>query len=192
MPRDYKHRARKKPQKKPVSGWLWLLTGVLLGVFVAALVWMSGLSDLEGNEWASDEPDRPPQRSAPAPQRAEVPPPPKPRFDFYDMLPRMKVDVPAEPVEARVSPKVERLDSSSGTYLVQVASFKRNADAERVKAQLALLGIEARIETARIGVGDTRYRVRSGPYQGQASLERARTRLASNGFEAVTIPVDRR
>ena len=38
------------------------------------------------------------------------------------------------------------------TYLVQVGSFQKAADADRLKAQLALLGFEARVVSARISV----------------------------------------
>ena len=182
MPRDYKHRAQRKPKKKPVPGWLWLLAGLLLGALIVGLAWLSGQSEQTGGDWVGARPDRPPQGASPPPQRVEVPPP-KPRFDFYDMLPEMEVVVPDEELDERPSSKPEE----AATYLIQVGSFKRTADADRLKAQLALLGIEARVVSARIGPQDTRYRVRSGPYTGRAALDRARTRLAENGFKGIVI-----
>jgi cell division protein FtsN len=188
VPRDYKHRAHKKPKKRPLPGWLWLLTGLLLGGFIVGLVWLQGQSEQIGGDWVGVRPDRPPQGAAEPPTRgAEVPPPPKPRFDFYNMLPEMEVAVPDEPVEERV-PANEPSMTSAG-YLVQVGSFKRNADADRVRAQLALLGIEARVVSARIGPQDIRYRVRSGPYRDRAALDRLRQRLAENGYKPILIPL---
>ena len=94
MPRDYKHRAQKRPSKKPLPAWLWLLTGLLLGGFIVGLVWLKGQSLDAGGEWVGAKPDRPPQGKAERAARVEVPPPPKPRFDFYNMLPKMEVVVP--------------------------------------------------------------------------------------------------
>jgi len=190
VPRDYKHRAQKRPSKKPLPAWLWLLTGLLLGGFIVGLVWLKGQSLDAGGEWVSAKPDRPPQGKAERAARVEVPPPPKPRFDFYNMLPKMEVVVPddeldQEPVAAPGSPP-----SAPATYLVQVGSFRRGADADRLKAQLALLGFETKVESARISAQDTRYRVRSGPYHGKEALNQARKRLADNGFQGIVIRVD--
>ena len=191
VPRDYKHRAQKKKARKPLPGWLWLITGLLLGLFVTGLFWLKDQSADIGAEWVGAKPDRPPQgESAPAPaRRPEVPPPPKPRFDFYTMLPKMEVVVPddeldQEPVAARGA------DDRPATYLVQVGSFRKTADADRLKAQLALLGFEAKVVSARISARDVRYRVRSGPYPGRQALDKARRRLAENGFKGIVIRVD--
>ncbi|MCB1803097.1 MAG: SPOR domain-containing protein [Gammaproteobacteria bacterium] len=174
-----------------MPGWLWLLAGLLLGGLIVGLAWISGQSDTAGGAWVGAQPDRPPQ-GAPAapPRRVEVPPPPKPRFDFYNMLPEMEVVVPDEELDER--PTSPARDAEPTTYLVQIGSFKRNADADRLKAQLALLGVEAQVVSARIGPQDTRYRVRSGPYQGRAALDKARQRLAENGFKGIVIKLDRR
>lgn len=183
MPRDYKHRAQRKPKKKPVPGWLWLLTGLLLGALIMGLVWLQGQSTDAGGEWVGAAPDRPPQAN-PAARPVEVPPPPKPRFDFYNMLPKMEIVVPEEELAA---PVVAGQDSAPVDYLVQVGSFRRSEDADRLKAQLALLGFEARVVSARINAQDVRYRVRSGPFRGKAAVREARERLAGNGFKGIVI-----
>ena len=188
MPRDYKHRAQKQPPKKPLPGWLWLLTGLLLGGFIVGLVWLKGQSVEGGGEWVGARPDRPPQGSAEPARRVEVPPPVKPRFDFYNMLPKMEVVVPDDELDRE--PVAGAAPATPATYLVQVGSFRRAADAESLKAQLALLGFEARIVSARIGNQDTRFRVRSGPCRGQDALNKARQRLAENGYNGLVIRID--
>ena len=75
------------------------------------------------------------------------------------------------------------------TYLLQVGSFRRNEDADRLKAQLALLGFEAKVERARINAKDTRYRVRSGPYRDTQAVDKARQRLVENGFNGIVIRI---
>lgn len=184
MPRDYKHRAQRRPKKKPVSGFLWLLAGLLLGGLIVSLIWIRGQGDSAGGEWVGAVPDRPPQ-GKPQPRAVAVPPPPKPRFDFYNMLPEMEVVVPEEELAeraTRATPEAMAVD-----YLVQVGSFRRSEDADRLKAQLALLGFEAKVVSARINAQDVRYRVRSGPYRGRTAVNRARQRLAQNGFKGIVI-----
>lgn len=189
MPRDYKHRAQQKPSKKPQPAWLWLFTGLLLGGLIVGLAWLHGQSEDAGGEWVGAKPDRPPQGKPERPARVEVPPPPKPRFDFYNTLPEMEVVVPDEELDRPPPASPASTPAEPSTYLVQVGSFRRTEDADRLKAQLALLGFEARVESARISAQDTRYRVRSGPYVGREALDRARTRLAANGFKGIVIRV---
>lgn len=208
MPRDYKHRAQTRPVKRPLPAWLWLLTGILLGGFVVGLVWLDGQSTGPGAEWVGAIPDRVPQDTPEPVRRVETPAPPIPRFDFYNLLPEMEVVVPdAEPAPPPVVPDVEpepavatagpepvppasAPPASPDSYLVQVGSFKRSADAESLKARLALLGLEANIVSARIGASDTRFRVRSGPFHGKAALEKARRRLAASGYDGLVIRTD--
>ncbi|MCP5314670.1 MAG: SPOR domain-containing protein [Chromatiaceae bacterium] len=188
MPRDYKHRAHKKPQKKPLPGWLWLLTGLLLGGMIVGLVWLKGQSLDAGGDWVGAKPDRPPQGKAAAAKVVETPPPPKPRFDFYSELPKMEVVVPDEEID-RPARAPERSPAVAEVYLLQVGSFRRAQDADRLKAQLALLGFEAEVVRAQLNPQDARYRVRSGPYAGTQALNSARRRLADNGFKGIVIRV---
>ncbi len=193
MPRDYKHRAQRKPTKKPLPGWLWLLTGLLLGGFIVGLVWLNGQATDPGGDWVTAKPDRPPTgKPSPSPKAAEVPDPPKPRFDFYNMLPEMEVVVPEEELDQPAAPRpnAEPTTAKPERYLVQVGSFRRTEDADRMRAQLALLGFEAKVVSAKINDKDTRYRVRSGPYQGAPAVNAARKRLADNGFNSIVIRAD--
>lgn len=190
MPRDYKYRAQRKPKKKPLPAWLWLLTGLLLGGFIVGLVWLRGQSEQAGGEWVGAAPDRPPQGPPREEAAVAVPAPPKPRFDFYNMLPEMEVVVPVEELEEPPGPAQPA--AAEETYLVQVGSFRKAADADRLKAQLALLGFEAKVTPARINAQDTRYRVRSGPHKGKQAVNAVRQRLSQNGFHGIVIRVDPR
>ena len=93
----------------------------------------------------------------------------------------------AEQVTPIIRPPAE--DAPSGSYLLQVASFRTAADAERLKAQLALKGIKAQVQQVTINGKDTYHRVRAGPYQGTQAVNQARSQLASNGFEPIAIKV---
>jgi len=187
VPRDYKHRAQRRPAKKPLPGWLWLLTGLLLGGFIVGLVWLKGQAVDGGGDWVGAKPDRPPQGKTSPVRPADVPPPPKPRFDFYNMLPKMEVVVPDEELETATATAPPSPGDDATSYLVQVGSFRRAEDADRMKAQLALLGFEATVSRASLGPQDTRYRVRSGPYRTLDAVKQARRRLAENGIDGIVI-----
>jgi cell division protein FtsN len=70
-----------------------------------------------------------------------------------------------------------------------VASYRNPQDAERQKAALALLGMEARVETVTIDGRETFYRVRLGPVKGLAAAEKMVAELNNNGIEALLVKV---
>ncbi len=72
------------------------------------------------------------------------------------------------------------------SYLLQAGAFRAAADAETMKARLALIGFEARVLGAEVN-GQKLYRVRVGPYAQLDSMNRARARLAENGIEASVV-----
>lgn len=71
-------------------------------------------------------------------------------------------------------------------YILQAGAFGGSGDAEAVKAKIALLGLNARVEAAQIG-GKTVYRVRMGPYGTASELAAAKGKLASGGLPALAI-----
>ena len=73
-------------------------------------------------------------------------------------------------------------------YLLQAGAFGASGDAEAVKAKIALLGLNARVESAAIG-GKTVYRVRMGPYGTASELATAKSKLADGGLPAMAIKV---
>ena len=73
-------------------------------------------------------------------------------------------------------------------YLLQAGAFGASGDAEAVKAKIALLGLNARVESAAIG-GKTVYRVRMGPYGSASELATAKAKLADGGLTAMAIKV---
>ena len=129
-------------------------------------------------------------------------PPPKPKFEFYTLLPEMEVVVPDEdlagagsaPAESSATVTVPASAAvednapgdtepalKSGHYILQVASFRSVKDADSLKAQLALLGFQPVVQTVAIDSDEKWHRVRIGPYADRASLEAARIRLMADG-----------
>jgi len=110
------------------------------------------------------------------------------KFDFYDMLPKFEVVVP-EKKEKGVGPEggtapIQR----PGTYVLQAGSYRNLADADRVRAQLALQGIESKIQKVTVD-NDTWHRVRIGPVTDLAELNKLRKRLAGAEVDAIVVRV---
>lgn len=194
MPADYKHRKARAPQPKRSPGWVWFVIGALVGLFAAFLFY------LKGGDLLPPRPAPTPQARAVAP--AETPAPrlrqpakprpkalPKPRFEFYTMLPEMEISVSdIEVAPARPAREEARDD---GEFLLQVASFRQLPEADRLKAQLALLGMEAHIQSVAIDGKDTWHRVRTGPYSTLRDLEKTRNRLREEGLRPIALKVTR-
>ena len=108
------------------------------------------------------------------------------RFEFYDMLPDAEVEVPEQP-ESNGPPAPPPV-SVPGTYVIQAGAFPDFAEADKVKARLALLGVESQIQAAEAN-GATYHRVRIGPIDDLDQLNRLRARLRQNGIEYLVIPV---
>jgi cell division protein FtsN len=74
-------------------------------------------------------------------------------------------------------------------YLLQVGAFQNPADADNLKARLALIGVEASVEPIDLPEKGTQYRVRVGPYSKVEEINRVRQTLAQNGIEASLVRI---
>jgi cell division protein FtsN len=170
------------------SGFVWMLFGLSIGLVVAAGVYVA-------DRW---EPATatPAQSGAVSPslsvavESAEDPaaaeePHPAIRFDFYDILPKFEVILPE--VESQANPDREAVAiDEPGRYVLQTGSFTSPADAERMRANLALLGIESRLQ--RVSIDDDVYhRVRIGPISDLNELNAVRRQLWDAEIETMRI-----
>ena len=78
--------------------------------------------------------------------------------------------------------------TSDARYLLQAGAFAASGDAEALKAKIAFLGLNARVESAQIK-GNTVYRVRMGPYGTATELADAKRKLAGGGLQAMAVRV---
>jgi cell division protein FtsN len=72
-------------------------------------------------------------------------------------------------------------------FLLQVGSFQNPAEADNVKAKLALMGLESNIETVDLPDKGTWYRVRMGPYRSLSEVNRIRSQLAQSGIDVALV-----
>ncbi len=189
MPADYKNRPRERPPRKS-PGWAWLAVGLLIGLFVAFLVYLREHQPPAPVAVLSPPAKPVSQPRAPAPRKSprEKTPPPKPRFEFYTILPEMEVPVPDSALPSRGA-KPAAGPEEPGTYLLQVGSFRAIEEADRLKAQLALLGLEAQVQTVAVDGKDTWHRVRLGPFTNLSKVNQIRERLREHDLDAIVLKI---
>ncbi len=173
--RDYK---RSRPRREPFSGWTGLLLGLVAGLSVGLALYFF---DPRAPQEAGSEP-----AAEPASVRASTEEEPVERYDYYDMLPNFEVVVPEKEVAMpRDAPEpVEK----KGAYVLQAGSYRRFEEADRVRAQLALQGIESNVQRVAID-NDTWHRVRVGPISDLAELNRVRNRLREAEVDFLVVRV---
>ena len=109
------------------------------------------------------------------------------RFDFYDILPQYEVVLPEVESPTGPSARAKPVDEP-GSYVLQAGSFGAAADAEKLKANLALLGIESRVQKVAID-DDVYHRVRIGPITDLDKLNRIRRQLHEAHINAMLMKV---
>ncbi len=139
---------------------------------------------------------------------SQVPLPPKKlrpalstSYDFYGILPEIeqiipeKVDLnttlsasaPLEKNEKVTEPVPRKSEKPASLYMLQAGSFAKMEDADRLKARLALVGLESRIQKVSIqGRGDF-FRVRLGPFENTDAVEVTNRKLTKLGIKPLRL-----
>ncbi|MEN1727154.1 MAG: SPOR domain-containing protein [Pseudomonadota bacterium] len=160
-------------------GFLSFGAGLICGLGLATVAWMGGYLP-SGDDTPPGMPeghDEPPIAQSSETGRSR-------QYDFFTVLPEIEVVVPQREIEQRAR---EREDTASnGPYMLQVGSFRSSDDAESLRAQLTLLGLDAAIQSVTVN-DSTWHRVRVGPYNGAREADGARRRLLENGYEAMVL-----
>ncbi len=185
-PPDYK--SKRRPPSR-FSGWMGVFCGLSLGLLIAAIVYLK--------DRHADAPMAATQKAAKRRLRnteaadietgesgaAEEPK----SYAFYDQLPKFEVVVPERDKEVkrdvRAVPETRR-----GTYVLQAGSYKNFADADRIRAQLALQGVESKVQKVSVD-NDTWHRIRIGPISKLEELNRLRTLLRKADVDVLVIRV---
>ncbi|MFK7954564.1 MAG: SPOR domain-containing protein [Lysobacterales bacterium] len=163
-----------------VPAWVWLLLGLAMGISLMVFLVMAGFvrqpeSDVPVPKPIAREAD---ELVTPADE-------PKNEFDFFTVLPEMEVVIPENEIRERVNER-EELAASRGPYLLQVASVRRADDAERMKAELAFLGVVAQV--VEVKINDVRWhRIRVGPVANLRELDGIKRQLQNAGYNVLVL-----
>lgn len=192
MSKDYK-----RPEPKSRGGGSSLLVGILIGLVLGlgialGVAWyinktpspfLGGRTPPPKSEGAKSEKSLAPPRAG---DKAAKAPEDKPRFDFYKILPGEEAATDQHLKDAQ---KKATSSAVKETFFLQAGAFPNAPDADNLKARLALLGIEATIQTTTVPEKGVWHRVRVGPYTSVEELNRTRDTLKQNGIVTALIKV---
>ncbi len=169
---------RQSPRRVPA--WLLLGAGFAGGCFFSFLVYLSSV----------DSKPAPVAAAAPAKEKpAAAPATSATKFDFFTLLPEREVIVPEEQstsANASGSAGSSAQPAEPVHYILQAGSFRRAGDADRRRAELILLGMEAKVEAVEAN-GDTWHRVYVGPFNSSGKVSRARATLITQGIDTLLL-----
>jgi cell division protein FtsN len=186
--KDYKNSP--KPKDKPKGkgkgggfpGWGWFVLGIIAAIAVIKLGPVLYQAEMHTGKKGAAKPGTvaaAAKATAPAASTA-------PHYDFYKMLPSFQVVIPGQDKEVKsVNPTTQV--NQPGNYILQVGSFPNFADADKMKATLALQGIESTIQQVQVNNGSTWNRVRIGPIKDLKQLNSIRAKLADDHIEPLVI-----
>ena len=132
------------------------------------------------------------------------------KYDFFTLLPEREVIVPDEtpavqpkpskPVAsttesststepsaaASQAPRVEPALPPGERYILQAGSFRGFEDAQSRRAQILLLGLDAKVESVEAN-GDRWHRVYVGPFSSHNTLSSARSKLINESIDTLVV-----
>ena len=183
------------PAKQPIPGWVWLAVGLTVGAVIVFLMKLEpGGDDIKRAKPEQQKADKVAETSKPA--QATPQQPVKPKYDFYTLLPESEVIVPPEAVPEKTPPVPAQpallgqtpppappviKPAATTQYFLQAGSFRKQADADKVRAQIILLGQSVKVESGTVKE-ETWYRVMVGPFSNREQLTGAQEQLAGAGF----------
>lgn len=177
--RDFK-RARPGGFKFDMGRWrefgLGLAVGLSLSLFV--LVWQNYREKQVATEVATTPK---PEPRADKPVAGDADDGAK-NYDFYDMLPKFEVVVPEKRETASDRGSAPANIERPGVYVLQAGSYRQQSDADRIRAQLKMQGIDANVQRVAVD-DDVWHRVRIGPITDLTELNRLRARLRAADFD---------
>ena len=194
------------PAKKPVPGWIWLICGLVIGAFFTFLFSLEpGRDEVKRHkpepQKRATEPKKPqdgkpkydfytllPESEVIVPPDALPPAKPKPkppeqkpvspeeaaRIDAARAQAALNGETPPPPPVVAKAPVVTQ-------FFLQAGSFRKREDADKVRAQILLLGQNVQVESGKVRE-ETWFRVMVGPYASREKLASAQKLLAGNGF----------
>jgi cell division protein FtsN len=196
--RNHKPQAVHSRGKSGGNTLLGVFIGLVVGVVIAfGLVWYLNKSPMPFQDKTSrnNNGDAPlpaqaptakpavPGTPEPLPGKPGDKPVEKPRFEFYNILPGKQDAAPAPAAAA------EKPAAPAEAIFLQVGAFQKPADADNLKAKLALMGVEASVQDVTVPDKGVMHRVRVGPFASPEDMNRVRNQLAQGGVQATLVKV---
>lgn len=166
-------RRSKQSQSKPPLRLLGL-AAVLIGIFVLALVWLKGDSAEDGPQSPILFTEQNDNGVAQATLDA-LPEAPQERWQYFEALENHSVEV--------VVP--DRAESRR--RLMQCGSFRRESDAQELRARIAMAGYESQVRRTESAEHGVWFRVVLGPFEGLRPAQTVNNQLRRNNVHGCQI-----
>ena len=183
--RDYKRHSRRALD---IGRYREFGYGLLVGLVLASLAFLYAAGNHHKTAEPADAPHPDPHRTPPADAGGTGTDNPAKKYDFYRMLPNFEVVVPEKDKEVKRDLPAGAPIERPGVYVLQAGSYRNEADAERVRKQLALQGVQAKVQRVAVDA-DVWHRVRVGPITNLDELNRVRKQLQAAEVNALVIRV---
>lgn len=148
---------------------------------------------------ASDKAEKPVKTA-----KAEKRPPEEAKYQFYDMLPSMEVEVPADALDGAQGSSRRHPGAAEGAapqndpapiarlapgeyFVIQAGSFRDPAEAQAMSAKLALHGLRTRVQPVSIPGQGKWYRLRSEAYHQAQEASEALQAARAGGAQVMLI-----
>ena len=204
LERPRRLRTEKQPPATCPPGWVWFLSGVLIGMFISFLIYLQEIVPHHPTETSQAPALVPtvvqanvnPVVTQPAPpptgenKQIEVPKSVKPvdtnsKFEFYETLPNP---------DDKPQPSAATLSEKTGTVVLpaifQVGAFRDEQVAQGLKTHLSSLGVRAYVEQTMNG-SEVWHRVRIGPISNIGQYNQLVNQLDENNITADVLPLTR-
>jgi len=189
MAKRRKRRSSRRKTNNEYPGWLWMIFGLAIGLSVAFAVYVKDrepeLTVATAQPEAASLQGTLDDNGEIAGAETEEPESPKSRFDFYTMLPAFEIIITDDEPDVDEDVEPSAIDEP-GVYLLQAGSFSTHNDADRRRAELALHGIESRVQRAKVN-NRNYYRVYVGPIDDLDELNVTRSRLRAAKIDVMRI-----
>ena len=198
MTHDYKHAAQPKPGPTPIPLWVWIFAIVMISAFAGLLFYLEQYekgnigTDHKANIKKLLSPHGETSAKGAKPKTPAKKKDDKTSFDFYSLLPSMEMVIPDKEQKVRdedVPSQASNTNpiSAKAQYILQAGSFRDEQQADRLKAGLALLGIESTIEPVKISNSGLWHRVRVGPFSNLSEIDKVRSRMRANNIDPILL-----
>lgn len=206
MSRDFAHKPR-QPEGSHIPRWVWVFTSVVAVGFIAFLYFLSHVPEESGGAEAvreqfslamkESEQDKPTQPVVTEEHETiedikEKADTYKKAFEFYKLLKNDEVPIDLPENGESITPETGTTSTQvtaptvpeAKSWIIQVASFSKVEDADRLRAELILNGLpETEIVTVEVAGKGTYHRVMVGPYSHRPSLNKAQDILAELNYQ---------
>jgi cell division protein FtsN len=179
MTKDFaKSRTQTDASKSRLPGWVWFVVGLSLGVFGSFIFYVSQVVPVDAE--VAELLDQPKPNTSTARNKVE-----DLKWEFHEIFPKSVVPI----IEEYGTDGTKHQTTTAVSYLLQAGSFRRAKDADKLRGELILIGLEPKVKKIRKD-NELWHRVVIGPLDTEIELTRTRNRLAEASIESIALKVN--